>query len=72
MTVDARPYTAERQAPPGAASARLGRTRGIDSIADRLIGLEPWLALPCALLLLAYPNPLVVPAGLIGVLPTLA
>src|SRR5918997_5349718 len=37
-----------------------------------LIRLEPWSALPVALALLLYPNPLVAPAILVGALPSVA
>ena len=74
MTVDVRPYAPEGQAPSSSAAASKPSTRArvVGRLADRLIGLEPWLALPCALLLLAYPNPLAVPAGLVGIVPSLA
>ncbi len=32
--------------------------------------LEPWVVVPCALVLLLYPNPLIVPAAIIGLLPS--
>ena len=73
MTVDVRPYAPEGHAPaPPIAATAPGRARGIGRLADRPIRLEPWIVLPCALLLLAYPNPLVIPAGLVGILPSVA
>ena len=41
------------------------------SLATRLGRWEPWLVGPCALLLLLYPNPLALPAAVVGSLPTL-
>lgn len=44
----------------------------VSTLAERLGRLEPWLAPLCALTLLLYPNPLVLPAAALGSVPILA
>lgn len=65
------PGSARPVATSGAADLA-ARQRGLPRLAAHLVAVEPLLALPCALLLLLYPNALVVPAALVGVLPSLA
>ncbi len=50
---------------------RHARARG-RPFAERITGLEPWLAVPCALALLLSPHPLVLPAAALGALPSAA
>ncbi len=56
----------------GASRTRTVRARGwAERALSRVEALEAWLVVPCAVVLLLYPNVLVVPAALLGALPSL-